>query len=151
MRLAVTTVLLAVAAGAVAQDRDPGFASTLPAAIGDVSGWEVVTGDFETARMRGSYRFYVNPARQAMYQLMRYRVELLGQKEDAARWSSGERVAFVQHPGTHDRMLVWVHEPTGIGSEWRPLVADTDEYKVELGVLLRVLAVHPAARTGASP
>ncbi len=152
MRLALGTgLLLAAAARAAAPDPDPGFASTLPAAVGDISGWEVVTGDFETARMRGSYRFYVNPARQAMYQLMRYRVDLLGQPGDELRPAAGERVAFVKHPGLPEPMLIWARDATGAVLAWRPIAADTGEYKNELAVLMGVLAVHRAARTGASP
>jgi len=151
MRLALGTgLLLAAAARAAAPDPDPGFASTLPAAVGDISGWEVVTGDFETPRMRGSYRFHVNPARQAMYQLMRYRVELVGPADGDPRRAPGERVAFVQHPGTREHMLIWVRE-TLAGSDWRSIAADTNEYKIELGVLMGVLAVHRAVRAGASP
>jgi hypothetical protein len=152
MRIALATgLLLATAARAVAQSPDPGFASILPAAVGDVSGWEVVTGDFETARMRGSYRFYVNPARLAIYQLMRYRVELLGPAGEPRRRASGERVAFVPHPGTREPMLIWARDPATAGSAWRAVAAATDEYKIELGVLMGVLAVHRAARLGASP
>ncbi len=146
-----TGLLLAAAARAAARTPDPGFAPTLPAAVGDVSGWEIVSGDFETARMRGSYCFYVNPARQAMYQLMRYRVELLRQAKAEARRSSVERVAFVEHPGQPEPILIWVRDPTGAGPAWRPLAADTDEYRIEVRVLMGLLAVHRAARAGASP
>ncbi len=152
MRLALATgLLLGAAARAAGQDPDAGFAPTLPATVGDVSRWEVVTGDFETARMRGSYRFYVNPARQAMYQLMRYRVELLGEPGEEHRRSAGERVAFAQHPGLPEPMLMWARDATGAGPEWRPIAAESDEYKIEIGVIMRLLAVHRAARAGASP
>jgi hypothetical protein len=151
MRLALATALvLAAAARAYAQDATPSFAATLPAAVGDVSGWEVVTGDFATARLRGSYRFYVNPARAAMYQLMRYRVELLGPGEEGRR-RPGERVAFVVNPGAHVPMLIWTREDAATGPGWRLMAADTDEYKIELAVLMGVLAVHRTARAGSSP
>ncbi len=152
MRLALATgLLVAAAARAAAQEPDPGIAPTLPAGVGDISGWELVTGDFETAHMRGSYRFYVNPARQAMYQLMRYRVDLLGQPRYELRRAAGERVAFVEHPGLPEPMLIWARDATGAVLVWRPIAADTDEYRNELAVLMGVLAVHRAARTGASP
>jgi hypothetical protein len=153
MRLGlVAGILLAAVARAAGQDPDTAFAPTLPAGVGDVSRWEVVAGDFETARMRGSYRFYVNPARLAMYQLMRYRVELLGHPEDnEPRRPSGERVAFVRNPGTPEPILIWARNATGAGPEWRPIAAHTDEYKVEVAVLMGVLAVHRAARAGGSP
>ena len=80
MRIRLALALLAAGlAGAPvvsAQDAGPAFAPSLPEAVGDVSGWERITGDFETANARGSYWLYVNPASPAMYQLVRYRVEL---------------------------------------------------------------------------
>jgi hypothetical protein len=152
MRLTVAAALLLTAvARAAAQDPEPGFATTLPDAVGDVSAWEAITGDFEAARMRGSYVFYVNPARQAMYQLMRYRVELLGQADGDPRRAPGERVAFVRNPGAHEPMLIWARDGTGAQPAWRLLTSGTDEYKSEVGVLMGVIAVHRAARAGASP
>ena len=59
------------------QDAAAPFAPALPPGVVDVTGWEIVTGDFETTRARGAYRFRINPSRQAIYQLMRYRVRLL--------------------------------------------------------------------------
>ena len=146
-----TGLLLFMAAAATGQNAANAFAPTLPDGAGDVSRWEVITGDFEAPRMRGSYRFYVNPDRQAMYQLMRYRVELLDQAGDDDRWGSGERVAFVRHPGTPEPMLLWARNATGAGSAWRPIGPDTDEYRTELGVLTEVLAVHRAARAAQGP
>jgi hypothetical protein len=151
MRLALATgLLMAAAARAVAQDAAPGFATALPAGVGDVSGWEVVTGDFDTAHLRGAYRFSVNPARQALYQLMQYRVDLLGHAGDEPPRAPGERVAFVRNPGSHEPMLIWARDAAGAGPAWRPIAVDTDEYKVEVGVLMAVLAVHRTARAGVS-
>jgi len=146
--VAAAALLLVVATGLGAQERAAGFAPSLPRDVGDVSRWEIVTGDFDVPQMRGSYRFYVNPSRQAMYQLMRYRVELLRQRSDAYQRASGERVAFVRHPGTRERMLIWTRAATEGGPSWRLVVADTDEYKIELSVLMGVLALHRAVRAG---
>jgi hypothetical protein len=148
MRLRLAAGLL-LAAAARAAGQDPGAGEAPPRR--PRGGWEVVAGDFETARLRGSYRFYVNPVRLAMYQLMCYRVEFLGQPESEPRQPSGERVAFVRHPGTPEPILIWARGATGAGPEWRPLAADTDEYKIELALLMGVLAVHRAARAGGSP
>jgi hypothetical protein len=119
--------------------------------VGDVSRWEIITGDFEARRMRGAYRFYVNPSRQAMYQLMRYRVELLGRGGEETRGGSAERVAFVRRPGTREPMLLWARSAGGAEPAWRPIGPDTDEYRVEIGVLMRVLAVHRAVRAAQAP
>ena len=67
----------------------------------DVSGWEMVSGEFEMPAARGAYRFHVNPRRQALYQVMRYRVELLAPSNGPERRRrSSERLAFVRRPGT---------------------------------------------------
>ena len=143
-----SALLLVLAAAVLGQEADPRFAPVLPEIVGDISGWLVVTGDFDTPTARGAYRFYVNPARSAMYQLMRYRVELRGPAA-AARPSRGgaERVAFVRHPGAHEPMACWERQPPGATPEWRRLEARTEEYDAEMDVLIRVLAVHREART----
>lgn len=122
------------------------FEASLPRAIGDVSRWEVVTGEFETTAMRGEYAFYVNPARGALYQLMRYRVELIGagNAEERAR-GSDERVAYVAHPGVREAMLCWQRQP-GAEPFWREVPAGTPAYSLEMRVLMHVLAAHRAAR-----
>jgi hypothetical protein len=141
-----TGVFLASAAAASAQELPGDFAPTLPPGVVDVSSWQVVTGSFETARARGSYLFYVNPARAGLYQLMRYRVELraAASPEERGR-SSAERVAFIAQPGGHEPMLCW-ERTSGDAAAWKALSAGTSEYNLEMSVLMRVLAVHRAVR-----
>jgi hypothetical protein len=137
-----TGVLLAGAAAVFAQAPPADFAPTLPPGVVDVSSWQVVTGSFETATARGSYLFYVNPARSGLYQLMRYRVELraAATPEERGR-TSAERVAFIAQPGGHEPMLCWERTP-GDAAAWRALSAGTSEYNLEMSVLMRVLSVH---------
>lgn len=140
-------LLLAGTAVARGEGPAPAFAPLLPEGVGDVTGWEVVTGEFETRVARGAYRFYVNPARAAMYQLMRYRVELLD-PAGAPRRTDAERVVFVRRPGVREPIACWEKQPEGASAAWREVAAGTDEYRVEMGVLMQVLAVHRAARAG---
>ncbi|MCG6922726.1 MAG: hypothetical protein LJF15_16800 [Acidobacteria bacterium] len=134
------------------QDGHVLFAPALPAGVADVTGWEVVTGEFETTRAQGAYRFYVNPKLQGIYQLMRYRIQLLAPASslESAR-SSAERVVFVRHPGSRQPLLCWEREPTGTVPAWREIRPGTDEYKLEMGMVIRVLEVHRAARARANP
>ena len=122
------------------------YATTLPAPVGDVSSWSIVTGEFETSGERGSYLFYVNPTRGALYQLMRYRVELR-QAESAEERQRGtaERVAFIPRPGVREPMLCW-ERLAGTAPVWREVAAGTAAYVLEMQVLMRVLAAHRAAR-----
>jgi hypothetical protein len=142
-------LLVAGASGIPGAEPSSGFAATLPAAVGDVSGWQVVTGSFELPAARGSYELYVNPARSAIYQLMRYRVELLGVATEAERQrGSAERVAFIPRPGAPEPMLCWVRT-AGDEPAWRVIAPATPEYLLEMSVLMRTLAVHRAARAAA--
>ena len=74
-------LLLLIGGSASTQDVPPTFAAVLPVGVADVSGWEIISGEFETAQARGAYRFHVNPRRRAIYQVMRYRVELLAPRD----------------------------------------------------------------------
>ena len=151
IRLALAVLVAGVASfpAASAQDAGAAFSPSLPQVVGDVSGWERIAGDFETTTARGSYWLYVNPARPAMYQLMRYRVELTPDRTGGrAPRHAGERVAFVPRPGVREPMLFWEHDPAAVGRGWRVIVAGTDEYRLEIAVLMAVLGAHRAARNG---
>lgn len=125
------------------------FAPALPAAVGDVSSWTVVTGEFETTAERGSYAFYVSPTRSALYQLMRYRVELRQPQSPEERGRGrAERVAFIPRPGVREPMLCW-ERLAGVEPAWREVAPETPPYLLEMRVLMRVLAVHGAVRRAA--
>ena len=151
-RWLATSLLLAGAAATGGEaDVAARFAPTLPAAVGDVSSWEIITGRFETTAERGSYLFYINPARGALYQLMRYRVELRAavSPEELSR-GVAERVAFIARPGVHEPMLCW-ERLAGAEPAWREVTAGTPAYFLEMRVLMDVLAAHRAAPTASPP
>jgi len=143
----VAALLLVGALRAAAQGWTGDFAPTPPEGIGDVSRWQVVAGDFDTRRARGEYRFYVNPSRPAMYQLMRYRVQFLeGATDEEQRRGPAERVAFIRQPGVREPMALWERGPAGADPAWLEVAAGTNAYRLEMGVLIRVLGVHGAVR-----
>ena len=149
---AFVAVLMASLAPVPASRVEAPFAAALPEAVVDVSGWETVSGEFEAPDARGVYVFHVNPRRQAMYQVMRYQVELLLPSSDLQRRrGSDERVAFVRNPGAREPLLCWQRDLKGAVPSWRALASGTDEYTLEMGVLMRVLSVHRAARRSPSP
>ena len=142
----VMGLLLLGSAPASPQDVGVTFAAVLPEGVTDVGGWETVSGEFETTAARGAYRFHVNPRRQALYQVMRYRVELLAPSTDLQRGRRlNERLAFVRSPGTAEPLRCWEREPAGTVPPGRELEAGTDEYRFEMALLMQVLAVHRAA------
>ena len=132
-------------------DAASAFSTTLPGAVGDVSSWEIISGSFETDQARGAYLLYVNPARSAIYQLMRYRVELTkAASPEEQRRGAAERVAFIARPGVREPMLCW-ERLVGAAPPWREVAPGSPEYLLEMSVLVRVLAVHRAARTATPP
>jgi hypothetical protein len=148
----VIGLLLLGGAPAGSQDGAGAFARDLPGDVVDVSSWRIVSGDFETRAARGAYRFYVNPRKQAIYQLMRYRIQLLDPETDLQRRrGSNERVAFVRQPGSPEPMLCWEREPPGIVPRWRPVRSGTDEYQLEMAMIMQVLSVHRADRASQGP
>jgi hypothetical protein len=150
-RWLATGLLLAGAARAGAADGSAWFAPALPESVGDVSRWEIETGQFESQTERGDYRLYVNPQRLAMYQLMRYRVELLvATSPEEQRRGGAERVVFIRRPGVREPMVCWERLP-GEVTAWRVLSASTAEYQLEMNVLMRVLAAHRAVQASSSP
>jgi hypothetical protein len=139
-------LLLAGAPGPARADEPARFASPLPQGVGDVSSWAIESGEFQNESARGAYRLYVNPQRSGLYQLMRYRVELLvptGAVEQ--RRGGAERVVFIRRPGVREPMDCWIRLP-GDATEWRTVAAGTDEYLVEMSVVIRVLAAQRAAQ-----
>jgi hypothetical protein len=142
---------LLAAAPAAGQNLAPSFAAVLPEAVVDVSGWETVSGEFETATARGSYLFYVNPRLQAIYQVMRYRVELLSPPAGLPSRRPGERLAYIRKPGAAEPMRCWRRNPDPSVVAWTELTAGTAEYKLEMSVLMQVLAVHRVIRGSQAP
>jgi hypothetical protein len=139
-------LLLAGAFGNGVADTPAPFSPTLPTVVGDVSSWTVVSGSFESDAQRGSYRLYVNPARSALYQLMRYRVELRNPASpEERRRGTAERVAFIQRPGVSEPMLCWQLVPQ-VQPTWHVVAPGTPEYVLEMNVLMGVLGAHRSAR-----
>jgi len=145
-----TGLLLAGVASAAEPQGALLFASTLPQSVGDVSDWSIEDGRFETETARGSYRLYVNPQRAAMYQLMRWRVELRGATSpEEQKRGFAERVAFIRRPGVREPMDCWERMP-GDATVWREVAPGTGAYLLEMNVLLRVLAAHRASQRAPS-
>jgi hypothetical protein len=149
--LIVALVLLGLAP-ASPQDVTHRFSAVLPEGVDDISGWETVSGEFQTPVARGAYRFHINPRRPALYQVMRYRVELLAPSNPIEKERiASERFAFVRRPGTTEPIKCWELQAPGADPRWRELRAGTAQYQLEMAMLMQVLAVHRAARFSAGP
>jgi hypothetical protein len=137
--------LLLMGGGALADSPgEPAFTFALPVEVGDVSGWEEVSGEFALPNATGRYCFYVNPRFLALYQVMRYRVSFAA--DGPAAPVPSEKVVWNRRPGERVPLVVWERifegEPTG----WRVMTAGSPEYQTEMGRLMSVLAAHRTAR-----
>ncbi|HKC13997.1 MAG TPA: hypothetical protein VKI41_18380 [Vicinamibacteria bacterium] len=135
-------------------DRLTEFTSPAPEGVDNVSAWEVVEGRFENARAAGAYRFFVSPRRQALYQLMRYRVTFRAPVSEEERQNRPtEKLVWNQHPGERVPLLCWerVVPTDSAPAYWRELSPGSAEYVWEMRVLIQVLSLHQTARTAEGP
>ncbi len=136
-------VLLGAAGSVETPEADPAFARQLPVEMGDVSAFEVVSGDLANATASGRYRFYVNPLFPGLYQVMRHRVRLTIDGQAAP----GEKVVGNRQPGQGEPLRVWARIETAEPVRWGSITPGTEEYLIEVGRLMQVLSAHRAART----
>jgi hypothetical protein len=129
-RLRLGLLLFTVSAG-TAQASD--FSRQPPEPITGFAEWPSISGEVQTTELSFGYRFYVNPERPALYQVMRYRLRLHG--EGAA---STEKFLWVERPG--ERVPIRCFElPLGQGAVWREMRPGTSEYAREMHTLIAVL------------
>jgi hypothetical protein len=129
VRLGALALLLG--SGAAAAD----FAAPPPQRIAGFDGFEMLGGELASPRLKAGYRFYVDPARAALFTVMRYRLRQSGPVESPTEkfvWNErpGERVAL--------RCFEWV-EASG-GGAWREMPTSGAAYHREMVTLLLVLA-----------
>lgn len=127
--LASVLLLLVPWAGAV------DFAAPPPHPIAGFAGFEVLGGELVSPRLKAGYRFYVDPARGALFTVMRYRVRPGGSGD-----SPTEKFVWNERPGQRAplRCFEWVEAMDG--GAWRELGAGGAEYEGEMATLRLVLA-----------
>lgn len=122
----------------------PGSAESLSQSLPDgvpdgrALGWERVTGEIETSAERVNYEFYVNPARGAIYETVRYLVAPL----PAAGQPPTEKLIWNARPGMGEKPHCFVLELR----RWRTLETGTPEYGAEMGTAIHVFGPHRRAR-----
>jgi hypothetical protein len=127
--------LLAIASPAVAAT----LSASLPPGVPDGAalGWEHVTGDVVAHGEGAIYEFYVNPARGAIYEVVRYRLTRGGHTEE-------EKLVWNRLPRGKGPTC-FTHESNGT---WRQLHDGSQEYKDEMTTTIRVYMLHRRARLG---
>jgi len=112
--------------------------------------WEKITGDVEASGERVSYVFYVNPLRQALYEVTRYRITRLSTGADGKpqRQHETEKLLWNAHPGTGERLRCYeLREPGG----WVQLGQGTPEYRAEMMTAIHVYGLHREASQAREP
>jgi hypothetical protein len=118
--------------------------SSLPPGLPGVAAWETIAGEVETDGTLVTYVLYVNPARQGLYQLTRYRVHQ-GRPARGPSYPSLETAVWNARPGSRDRLLCFERTDDGTSMDWRSLLPDSDEYQSALYGALLVYSLHGAA------
>jgi hypothetical protein len=139
LSLALVLVLIhpASAAGPLAARLPPGVPD------GEALGWEKISGEVETEDENVTYTFYVNPAREAIYELTRYRVTRFSLKNGRrAAEPESEKFVWHAHPGTGQVPLCFA---LGSDGAWRALLPATSEYRSEMATTIQVYGLHRQA------
>jgi hypothetical protein len=131
------------------------FAPRVPIVVPSVEGWERITGDLELEKPRVAvqYEFYVNPARPAIYEVVRYRVTERGRR----RSGDGAVVPGAKDPYPTSEKLQWdrdgrdlrrfecVAAQDGADCVWQEMEKGGDDYLREVPVLLWLYDAHNRA------
>lgn len=117
------------------------FTSRVPGDLPAFQRWERITGDLEIESPRASiqYEFFVNPERQAAYEIVRYRITAV-QAEGPGHYSSAEKMQW-DRDGRDVRRFECVVQPRG-ACAWREMPKGSREYLSEVPVLLWLYGLH---------
>ncbi len=120
---------------------EPRLAVALPPGVPDGAqlGWERITGEFASATESLVYTFFVNPARQAIYEVAQYRSVRV---EGRTRTPLTEKLVWNQYPSGGKGPQCFSLEASG---QWRTLERGSDEYRSEMGMTMHVYGVHREA------
>jgi hypothetical protein len=132
MRVALLAALvLLLAPSARAAD----FGAPPPRAIAGFADFEQFAGELSSPRLKAGYRFYVDPARGALFTVMRYRV-----RSREGEGSPTEKFVWNELPSRRAplRCFEWVG-PSG-GEAWREIGPGGVAYESEMATLRLVLA-----------
>jgi hypothetical protein len=114
----------------------------LPPGLPNIEGWEKNEAHGELAAPRGTiaYQLFVRPGREAVYEVIRYRMTFADAREAArAGYNSNEHLQWDLNGRTLRRFEL---VPTPQGSRWEELDAGSERYRRETGMILGVLGLH---------
>lgn len=134
---------LALLLGGVACRTTARFSPVLPAGIPDPSGWEKSSGsaEFDNPHRFVDYELYVQPGREALYALTRYRITLTDPRDrERYKITANEKLQWDPPTGAPRRFQCDAH-PSG-PCRWRELPRWSAEYVGETPAILSVYSLH---------
>jgi hypothetical protein len=142
-------------------DTADSLSRTLPPELPDrqiLSTWEKIEGEVETADVHVVYHFYVNPLRQALYEISHYRRTRIQRLADGTerRVPETEKILWNPPPGRvaeKVRCYERVEAPSeqAGGDHWRTLEPGSAAYRSELNTGMSVFWLHRAALQSRPP
>lgn len=139
---AIAAVILALTATPLAVVAQ--FSDKVPMAVPSVEGWERIVGDLELGSppVAVQYEFYVNPARPAIYEVVRYRVTDRGPvPKDKTRYPTTEKLQW-DRDGRDLRRFECLPRAAGAGCVWHEMEKGGADYAREVPVLLWLYGAH---------
>ena len=123
------------------------FTTNVPRVVPSVAGWERITGDlqFKKPRVNVAYEFYVNPARPAIYEVVRYRVtNLVPAAPGEVSYATTEKLQWDRDGRDLRRFECVAAEGEG-DCAWREMEKGGPDYVREVPVLLWLYGEHNKA------
>jgi hypothetical protein len=119
-----------------------GFSKDVPIVVPSVAGWTRISGDLELAdrQVAVRYEFYVNPARPAIYEVVRYRVTPLVPTGAAPRASGNEKLQW-DRDGRDLRRFECVAS-AGRACAWTEMEKSGADYRMEVPFLIQLYGAH---------
>jgi hypothetical protein len=147
--LALTVLFLL--AGPADMPLTEGFPPALPGRL-TLAGWEQVRGEVRDANGRVDYRFYVDPARRALYRITQYRiVPARGPAEtEKLLWNETPgraRLQCYERVSERDWETLWLWERW----RWRQLEPDSARYRNEMMTAAGIYRLHQARLESSQP
>lgn len=127
------------------------FPPALPGPL-TLAGWEQIRGESSDAKGRVDYRFYVDPARLAIYRITQYRiVPAQGPAEtEKLLWNETPgraRLQCYERVSERDETKPWLGERW----RWRQLDPDSARYRREMMTAVEIYSLHQARVNSSEP
>jgi hypothetical protein len=132
----------ALCGGAACASSTSSFSLMLPPGVPSLEGWEKNEARGELSAPRGviDYQLFVRPGREAVYEVIRYRMKFANAGEGArAGFNANEHLQWDLNGRTLRRFELM---PTEQGARWEELAAGSERYSRETAVILGVLGLH---------